>query len=209
MAEGPARLWTVPEVAEHLRLGVSTVYQLVREGRLPASRVGGSIRFVRAEVEDFLVANRVAVDDGAPGAMGRADNDDGQEVDERPGLRRRRRLLGQRSRAVRSGAASKLASGTWLCDRVASRLRIPVAVLGELCEVRRPCSGRVFAFQGEAHSEGRRDAPTHTRQKALQTAYLCGLAAVDIESMSASTIRQSVFVWAGRVGGGCVAASWR
>ena len=80
MGEGPARLWTVPEVAEHLRLGVSTVYQLVREGRLPASRVGGSIRFVRAEVEDFLVANRVAVDDGAPGAMGRADNDDGQEV---------------------------------------------------------------------------------------------------------------------------------
>jgi hypothetical protein len=29
----------VPEVAAHLRVGVSTVYQLVREGRLPASRV--------------------------------------------------------------------------------------------------------------------------------------------------------------------------
>jgi excisionase family DNA binding protein len=48
---------TTPEVAELIRLPTSTVYDLARRGVLPGHRVGRAWRFVRSEIEDWLLAS--------------------------------------------------------------------------------------------------------------------------------------------------------
>jgi len=45
---------TAGEVADLLHLTVSTVYHLARQGRLPASRLGRTWRFLRPRIEDLL-----------------------------------------------------------------------------------------------------------------------------------------------------------
>ena len=45
---------TAREVAELLKMPVSTIYQLARRGELPASRLGRTWRFVRPRLEDLL-----------------------------------------------------------------------------------------------------------------------------------------------------------
>ena len=46
---------TVSEVAAYLKIAESTVYRLVKEGRLPGRKVGGAWRFSRQELEKWLV----------------------------------------------------------------------------------------------------------------------------------------------------------
>jgi excisionase family DNA binding protein len=45
---------TAPEVAELLHLPLSTVYQLARQRKLPASRLGRTWRFFRPRIEQML-----------------------------------------------------------------------------------------------------------------------------------------------------------
>ncbi len=52
--ERPARLLTVTEVAQALRVSNMTVYRLVSAGELPALRVGRSVRLRAADVESYL-----------------------------------------------------------------------------------------------------------------------------------------------------------
>jgi excisionase family DNA binding protein len=52
--ERPARLLTVSEVAQALRVSNMTVYRLVSAGDLPALRVGRSVRLRPADVESYL-----------------------------------------------------------------------------------------------------------------------------------------------------------
>jgi excisionase family DNA binding protein len=48
------QLLTAEEVAELLRLPVSTIYDLARTGRLPHLRIGRALRFSRADLEVHL-----------------------------------------------------------------------------------------------------------------------------------------------------------
>jgi excisionase family DNA binding protein len=48
------QVMTATEVAELLHLPVSTVYQLARQGRIPASRLGRTWRFLRPNLEQLL-----------------------------------------------------------------------------------------------------------------------------------------------------------
>ena len=48
------RLLTAEEVAELLRLPVSTVYDLARTGRLPHLRIGRALRFSQSDLEAHL-----------------------------------------------------------------------------------------------------------------------------------------------------------
>ena len=48
---------TAAEVAELLRIPVSTVYELARRGRIPGHRIGRTWRFVRREIEEWLLAS--------------------------------------------------------------------------------------------------------------------------------------------------------
>lgn len=45
---------TASEVAELLHLPVSTVYQLARQGKIPARRLGRTWRFLRPNLEQLL-----------------------------------------------------------------------------------------------------------------------------------------------------------
>jgi excisionase family DNA binding protein len=47
-------VYTVPEAAKYLKLGRSTMYKLIREGKLPHVRVGKSIRFVKEALDRYL-----------------------------------------------------------------------------------------------------------------------------------------------------------
>lgn len=51
----PDPVMTVSEVAAYLKIAESTVYRLVKEGRLPGRKVGGAWRFSRQELEKWLV----------------------------------------------------------------------------------------------------------------------------------------------------------
>jgi excisionase family DNA binding protein len=48
------QLLTAREVAELLRLPVSTVYELARTGRLPYLRIGRAMRFSQQDLEQHL-----------------------------------------------------------------------------------------------------------------------------------------------------------
>jgi excisionase family DNA binding protein len=45
---------TAGEVADLLHLPLSTVYQLARQGKLPATRLGRTWRFLRPSIEQML-----------------------------------------------------------------------------------------------------------------------------------------------------------
>lgn len=48
---------TAGEVAELVRIPVSTVYELARRGQIPGHRIGRTWRFVRREIEEWLLAS--------------------------------------------------------------------------------------------------------------------------------------------------------
>lgn len=48
------RLWTVAEVAEHIRVSNMTVYRLIKSGELPAIRVGKNYRIRGTDLAHYL-----------------------------------------------------------------------------------------------------------------------------------------------------------
>jgi excisionase family DNA binding protein len=50
------RLWTVAEVAEHMRVSTMTVYRLIKSGELSAVRVGKNYRIRGGELQQYLEA---------------------------------------------------------------------------------------------------------------------------------------------------------
>jgi excisionase family DNA binding protein len=53
---GDDRLWTVAEVAEHMRVSNMTVYRLIKAGELPAIRVGKNYRIRGRDLAAYLDA---------------------------------------------------------------------------------------------------------------------------------------------------------
>ncbi len=51
------RLWTVAEVAEHMRVSNMTVYRLIKAGDLAAIRVGKNYRIRGIDLGRFLTAS--------------------------------------------------------------------------------------------------------------------------------------------------------
>lgn len=47
---------TAREVADLLKMPVSTIYQLARRGEIPASRLGRTWRFLRPRLEEMLAS---------------------------------------------------------------------------------------------------------------------------------------------------------
>ena len=52
--ESKSTLLTVPEVAQWLRVPISTVYDLVQRQILPSLKVGRALRFDPHDLEDYL-----------------------------------------------------------------------------------------------------------------------------------------------------------
>jgi len=53
-AEDSNDVMKVQEVSEYLRLSESTIYKLAQEGRLPGRKVGGTWRFSREGLDQWL-----------------------------------------------------------------------------------------------------------------------------------------------------------
>ncbi|WP_169546462.1 methylation-associated defense system helix-turn-helix domain-containing protein MAD1 [Sneathiella aquimaris] len=49
-------IMTIKEVAEYLKLTEKTAYRLAAEGKIPGFKVGGSWRFRRSEIENWIDA---------------------------------------------------------------------------------------------------------------------------------------------------------
>ena len=47
-------IWTIGEVADYLRLKQSTAYSLAAKGKLPGFKIGGSWRFKRDDIEQWI-----------------------------------------------------------------------------------------------------------------------------------------------------------
>lgn len=47
-------IMTMKEVAEYLKLNEKTAYRLTSEGKLPAFKVGGSWRFQKSEIDQWI-----------------------------------------------------------------------------------------------------------------------------------------------------------
>jgi excisionase family DNA binding protein len=62
-------IFTIKELSEHLRVHPTTIYRLLRQGRLPGFRVGSNWRFNRAAIEQWERSQ--ASDSPAPVARGR------------------------------------------------------------------------------------------------------------------------------------------
>ena len=46
--------WTVDEVAAFLKLNPYTIRRLVRQGKIPAFKIGGQWRFRKEEIDRFI-----------------------------------------------------------------------------------------------------------------------------------------------------------
>ncbi len=53
------QVMTVDQVAAYLQLNRLTVYRYVREGKIPAAKIGKVYRILRADVDRFLEAQKV------------------------------------------------------------------------------------------------------------------------------------------------------
>lgn len=61
-------LYKIPEVASYLSLSRTTVYELVRAGKLPSVRVGGSRRVLGQDLRHFVDSlDRIGAENTAGG----------------------------------------------------------------------------------------------------------------------------------------------
>ena len=65
MAEPQGEILTLDEVAAYLKAGKRTVYRLAAEGKLPAFKLGGTWRFRRSDLDEWIAANLTNKDSGA------------------------------------------------------------------------------------------------------------------------------------------------
>jgi len=53
------RLWTIDDVSEYLNVKRSTLYSWVRNGTIPAHKIGGALRFDPIDIEGVVEASKV------------------------------------------------------------------------------------------------------------------------------------------------------
>jgi len=70
MADPEGEILTLDEVAVYLKAGKRTVYRLAAEGKLPAFKLGGTWRFRRSDLDQWI-ASRIS--------KGMVDGDEGAE----------------------------------------------------------------------------------------------------------------------------------
>lgn len=69
MADAPnpyPRVMLVEEVAAYLRVNKQTIYNLVKQGKLPACKIGGQWRFDREVIDAFLRSSGQSPQPGSP-----------------------------------------------------------------------------------------------------------------------------------------------
>lgn len=66
MSDQPDEILTIDEVAAFLKAGKRTVYRLAASGKLPAFKLGGTWRFRRSDLDQWIASRigKAMVDDG-------------------------------------------------------------------------------------------------------------------------------------------------
>ena len=54
MKDETGEIFTLKEVASYLKVGKRTVYRLAAANKIPAFKVGGAWRFLRADIDDWI-----------------------------------------------------------------------------------------------------------------------------------------------------------
>ena len=54
MAKKPGDVLTIEELAAYLKIPKSTLYKLVREGKIPSQKVGRHLRFLKGAIDEWL-----------------------------------------------------------------------------------------------------------------------------------------------------------
>ena len=67
MAESPGDVLTIEELAIYLKISKSTLYKLVREGRIPSQKVGRHWRFLKKSIDSWLEENGPKVESSGGG----------------------------------------------------------------------------------------------------------------------------------------------
>lgn len=57
MTETESEILTLEEVAAYLKVGKRTVYRLAQKGDIPAFKLGGTWRFRRSELDQWIAAS--------------------------------------------------------------------------------------------------------------------------------------------------------
>ncbi|OFX31604.1 MAG: hypothetical protein A2Z07_09650, partial [Armatimonadetes bacterium RBG_16_67_12] len=57
----PGQVMTVAQVAAYLQLNRLTVYRYIREGKIPAARIGKLYRVLKPDVDRFLDGQKVGI----------------------------------------------------------------------------------------------------------------------------------------------------
>ena len=65
-SDGMATWLTLEEAAKHLKIGKSSLYQLAREGGIPAHKYGRVWRFDQEELDGWMKQGRSASEDNEP-----------------------------------------------------------------------------------------------------------------------------------------------
>jgi excisionase family DNA binding protein len=66
MDEKPGEVLTIQELAAYLKIPKSTLYKLVREGKIPSQKIGRHWRFRKGAIDHWLEEPRV----NEPGSVG-------------------------------------------------------------------------------------------------------------------------------------------
>ena len=54
----PGAILTVDEISDYLKIPKSTIYKLVREGKIPAQKIGRHWRFRKEAIDNWLEKKR-------------------------------------------------------------------------------------------------------------------------------------------------------
>jgi len=54
MAKKPGEVLTIEELSAYLKIPKSTLYKLVREGKIPSQKIGRHLRFHRESIDEWL-----------------------------------------------------------------------------------------------------------------------------------------------------------
>ena len=67
MSDQPDEILTIDEVSAYLKAGKRTVYRLAASGQLPAFKLGGTWRFRRGELDQWIASRIGKAVDGESG----------------------------------------------------------------------------------------------------------------------------------------------
>ena len=66
MNERPGDVLTIEELSAYLKIPKSTLYKLVREGKIPCQKIGRHWRFRKEAIDRWLEDNRAGTDPNDP-----------------------------------------------------------------------------------------------------------------------------------------------